>query len=75
MDFFSYGDVAPKPHVHDFKYPLEDFGLALEKTRITTTSTSRHGKTGVARRVRVESGQTGRGLSQVVSRVELTRIF
>ena len=40
MDFFSYGDVAPKPHVHDFKYPLEDFGLALEKTRIITTSKS-----------------------------------
>ena len=37
MDFFSYGDVAPKPPVHDFKYPLEDFGPALEKTRITTT--------------------------------------
>ena len=37
MDFFSYGDVAPKPPVHDFKYPLEDFGRALEKTRITTT--------------------------------------
>ena len=40
MDFFSYGDVAPKPPVRDFKYPLEDLGLALEKTRIITTSKS-----------------------------------
>ena len=40
MDFFSYGDVAPKPPVCDFKYPLEDLGLALEKTRIITTSKS-----------------------------------
>ena len=43
------------------------FGLGLVSTR--------HGKTGGSGRVNRVAGQTGCGLSRVVSRVELTHIF
>ena len=39
-DFYSYGDVACKLPIHNFKYPLEDSNPALVGTGIASTSTS-----------------------------------
>ena len=39
-DFFSYGDVACKLPIHNFKYPLENSNPTIVRIGIASTSTS-----------------------------------